>query len=90
VEAWSFGLTVLGWQENLQEEEMPPRWMWHDSKALNEHFRELRRKWKSDGDTEAPEGSLADAANGQDVTLRNAYAKQMVAGASRSSDPFYD
>lgn len=35
---------VLSWQENLTDEEMPPRWMWHLDWELNAHFDSVKRK----------------------------------------------
>jgi hypothetical protein len=35
---------VLAWQENLPEDEMPPRWMWTLPEELDRHFRDVRAK----------------------------------------------
>lgn len=35
---------VLSWQENLTDEEMPPRWMWHLDWELEAHFTTVKRK----------------------------------------------
>lgn len=48
------GYKILSWQENLTEEEMPPRWMWHLDWELEIHFEELdairRAKYGSSSD----------------------------------------
>lgn len=33
--------SILNWQENLTEEEMPPRWMWHLDWELEQWFEEV-------------------------------------------------
>jgi hypothetical protein len=35
---------ILNWQENLSDDEMPPRWMWHLDWELEAHFATVRRK----------------------------------------------
>lgn len=39
--AVTHALTVLGWQENLLSEEMPPEWMWPLTDELEEWFEEV-------------------------------------------------
>ena len=52
--------TILGWFENLSEEEIPPGWMWPFPDELEEWFDEVKelRRQKNDrggnGDPEAP------------------------------------
>lgn len=36
--------TVLDWQENLTDDEMPPEWMWHLDSELSSWFDEVKRK----------------------------------------------
>jgi len=45
----AFANSVINWQKNLPEDEMPPRWMWPFSDELEEHFKEIKiaRKQKS-------------------------------------------
>ena len=52
--ALDHGYKILAWQENLQEEEMPPRWMWHLDWELEEWFKEIEliRKSKYGGETD--------------------------------------
>lgn len=52
---------VCDWQENLQQDEMPPEWMWPFSDELDEWFEEVDRRRKEkygsrddSGDTETP------------------------------------
>jgi hypothetical protein len=41
------GFKILSWQENLQEEEMPPKWMWHLDWELEKWFEEVEIARKS-------------------------------------------
>jgi hypothetical protein len=36
--AISHAQTILGWQENLMSEDMPPEWMWPLGEELNDWF----------------------------------------------------
>lgn len=36
--------TVLSWEENLPEDEMPPKRIWDEPEALQEWFAEVKRK----------------------------------------------
>ena len=47
-------MAVLSWFEHYTGDEVPPRWMWLDDEALNEHFDEVRSKHSS-GDTDGRE-----------------------------------
>jgi hypothetical protein len=54
------GYTILGWYENLTNEERPPKWTWHLDHELVEWFKELDRKRKEkfnidSDDDESPE-----------------------------------
>lgn len=91
VEAWQTALTVLGWFENLSEDDQPPKDIWHDSRRLEAHFAEIRSKWRgksSDAGTEAPEGSLADAEAGMNVTLRNKLVEYVKVAVDPGDDDF--
>jgi hypothetical protein len=47
---------VVTWQENMLEDDMPPRWMWTLDEELNEHFQKLRSKRKhGDDEDDEPE-----------------------------------
>lgn len=35
---------ILSWQENLTEDEVPPRWMWHLDWELDTWFLEVKKK----------------------------------------------
>lgn len=37
---------IISWQENLVNEEMPPRWMWHLEWELDEWFENVDQKRK--------------------------------------------
>lgn len=42
VRAFAHAFTILGWQENLGEDEMPPEWMWALDEELEEWFEEVQ------------------------------------------------
>lgn len=42
--AISHAQTILGWQENLTKEDMPPEWMWPLTDELEEWFDEVSRR----------------------------------------------
>lgn len=44
------GYKILSWQENLQENEMPPRWMWHLDWELEEWFKGVEAARKNPTD----------------------------------------
>lgn len=33
---------ILGWYDNLRDEHIPPRWMWHLDEELEVHFEKVR------------------------------------------------
>ena len=37
-------LRIVNWQENLTEDEMPPKWMWHLDWELETHFEIIKSK----------------------------------------------
>jgi hypothetical protein len=62
----------LNWQENLTEEDMPPRHIWRDNDRLEAHFAALKNKYKSDKDPyDAPAGTFDDAMGGHRVLVKN-------------------
>ena len=79
-------MTILGWYENLQEEEIPPKRLWLNGKGLERHFKQLKEKWKGKHSEEAPEGTLDDAKMGHDVTLRNKLLDDWLKAASDDND----
>lgn len=80
VDAWTFAQRVLGWYEHLPEDEQPPRAIWQDTRRLKAWFEEVKQKRKSKNDdgAEAPEGTLQEARDGYNVTLRNQLARNVV------------
>ena len=50
--AISQGVRILGWQENLLDEEMPPEWMWVFEDELEIWFEEVGRNRKIDFSSE--------------------------------------
>lgn len=51
------GLTVLGWEDNLDEDEQPPKRIMDDPKKLKQHFAWVKRKREAEMD---PKGSIRD------------------------------
>lgn len=52
-------LRILNWQENLVDDEVPPKWMWLFEDELEKWFKEVDRARKEKfgrGDDEEPEG----------------------------------
>lgn len=67
--AVSHALTILHWQENLLEEDMPPEWMWPLADELNEWFEEVLDRRASGGRREeyedAPDMMVNELARGR-------------------------
>jgi hypothetical protein len=57
---------------------MPPRAIWQDHRRLKAHFDAVKAKRDSKHGDEAPEGTMQDARDGRNVTLRNRIAQQVV------------
>lgn len=57
-------LTFISFQENLEEDEMPPRSIWLDAERLEEHFAavKVRRKEKVSGSSSEIEDPVENAA----------------------------
>ena len=58
-------MRILGWQENLAEDEMPEHWKWHLDWEIEEHFKQVKiqREAKygtssSSGDSDYEDDSL--------------------------------
>lgn len=62
VAAIEHGLKILNWHENLQEEELPPKWMWHLDWELERWFEEVDalRKQKYSGSDDRDEVPLVE------------------------------
>jgi hypothetical protein len=74
VAAWQQAITILNWQENLPEEDMPPKSIWRDGDLLEAHFKKIKAKWrgKDEGEFDSPRGSFDDAIDGKfSVNIRN-------------------
>jgi len=54
------GYKIISWQENLTEEEMPPRWMWHLDWELEKWFEEIDALRKSKYAVDDREDTLMD------------------------------
>ena len=63
----------MNWQENLPDEDMPPKHIWRDSEKLAAHFKKVKGKWKGKGeqDLDAPLGSFDDVESGHRVQIKN-------------------
>lgn len=64
--AVSHALTVIGWQENLLSEEMPPEWMWPLTDELEEWFEAVSARRK---DGTSRDDDLEDAPDMMQNTL---------------------
>lgn len=42
----NWAMLIVLWQENLPEDEMPPRWMWALDDELNDYFEKLKEARK--------------------------------------------
>jgi hypothetical protein len=62
-------MTILGWYENLPQEDMPPRWMWHLNDDLERHFEKMKAK-RSSGSRDNDDEEWAPGA-----TIQNEYAR---------------
>ena len=73
VSAWQQAITIMNWQENLADEDMPPKHIWRDSEKLEAHFKQIKSKWKGKGeqDLDAPMGSFDDVESGHRVQIKN-------------------
>lgn len=58
-DAFSYALTIIGWQRNLAPDEVPPRWMWPFGDELEQWFEEVdaARKEKYGGGADAIENA---------------------------------
>lgn len=68
-------LQFLGWMENLEEDEVPPRWIWFDDKSLTKHFEAVKKRRKEkygDGKKDGP-GEIEDP-------VQNDAARDLIAG----------
>lgn len=65
VTAISHAVMVIGWQENLLEAEIPPRWTWTLDDELGRHFDWIRSQRESGSDIEPMDGP----------TMQNEYAR---------------
>jgi hypothetical protein len=86
VEAWQTACTIINWQDNLSEDDMPERKIWHDSEKLKSHFENVKKRWKGDESYQFPEGSREDADLGMNVTLRNQFMKSVEASLAADDD----
>lgn len=57
--------TVLGWQENLMTEDIPPEWMWPLSEELNDWFDEVKRRHDEQFGREDPVEDAPDMAQNE-------------------------
>lgn len=64
-------LIYLGWQD-MDEEDQPPRHIWHDEELLKEHFEAVKQRWKEKFDPNSS-GAIEDP-------VQNAAAKDLLVG----------
>lgn len=64
-DAIRYALVFLSWEE-LPDDERPPKRIWHDGDALNEHFRWVRKqredKYRTDGGSKEIEDPVRNEA----------------------------
>lgn len=75
-DAIQMALQFLGWYENLDEDEIPPRAIWFSDRHLREHFRRVRkaREEKYGGkDGKDNAGPIEDP-------IQNAASKDLIVG----------
>lgn len=92
ISAFQQASMIIGWQESLSQEEMPPKQIWRDNDKLNEHFKNLRKKWsgKETDELDAPMGTFEDAKSGQRVQVRNRIGDYVRESMSDQWDDFTD
>lgn len=62
-------LHILGWQENMMEDEMPERWKWHLDWEINRHFLDIKRKRNPENAS-----SSSDEDSGETAWEENSYS----------------
>lgn len=72
-DALEHATTVLGWRENLDEDEIPPRLIWFNNEKLKDWFKEVQRKRKAKYGSEDGPGPIEDP-------VENDAAKMLIAG----------
>lgn len=73
-DAIRYALIFLGWEE-LPEDERPPRRIWHDGEALDEHFKAVKkaREARMRGDGKGGSREIEDPVD-------NSAARSMIVG----------
>lgn len=66
---------IAFWQENLQSEEMPPKWMWHLEHELDPWFEEVDQIRKEKYGGEADDREEAPMMSNQDPDVRARFGK---------------
>ncbi len=56
---------VIGWQENLLPEDMPPEWMWPLNEALNEWFDTVKKRHEEKYGTKTDDDDDGDMAQNE-------------------------
>lgn len=64
--ALAHAVMILGWQENLLEGEMPPRWTWALDEELNRHFERVKADRDSGRDADSDDGPMMTNEYAQD------------------------
>lgn len=75
--AISHAFLILNWQENLPEDEMPPRWMWHLDWELEQWFEEvdLARKSKYGGADDGGDEESVPMVRNEDPELKRRFGR---------------
>ncbi len=91
VSAWQQAITILNWQENLPEEDMPPKSIWRDGDKLDAHCKRVKKKWKGGSEDEnVPMGSFEDFNSGKKVQLKNRIGDYVRESLHTPHDDFRD
>lgn len=88
MQAWQHAQTINSWHENLPSDEVPPREIWQLNKKIDQWFENIRKKREEKLSGDAPEGTLAEAQAGKDVTLRNDFAKMAMEATRNTAAPY--
>lgn len=71
------GYKILDWQENLTEEEMPARWMWHLDWEIEKWFEEVRavRAAKFGGNSDSDDREIVPMMKNEDPELAKRFGR---------------
>lgn len=65
-------IRILGWQENLAEDEMPEHWKWHLDWEIEEHFKQVKIQREAKYGTSSTDSD--ETYEDEDLFERNLYS----------------